>query len=120
VGGVPRCALAPCPGFHSMRATVASVRAPANVAARRDGVAVAGDVAWRLFPGENHVRYSGAATMASVRHVLAGGVATRRPFMLPLLAQPGDPSSRIGVFLGTAAVLHVRLSAVLGLGLDSR
>jgi len=78
VGGVPRCALAPCPGFHSMRATVASVRAPANVAARRDGVAVAGDVAWRLFPGENHVRYSGAATMAYVRHVLVGGVATRR------------------------------------------
>jgi len=60
-----------------MRAAVASVRAPANAAARRDGVAVAGDVAGRLFPGENHVRYSGPATMASVRHVLAGGVATR-------------------------------------------
>jgi len=48
------------------------------------------------------------------------GVSPRDAFMLPLLAQPGDPSSRIGVFLGTAAVLHVRLSAVLGLGLDSR
>ena len=48
------------------------------------------------------------------------GASPRNNFMLPLPAQPGDPSSRIGVFLGTAAVLHVRLSAVLGMGLDSR
>ena len=48
------------------------------------------------------------------------GALPRDTFMPPLLAQPGDPSSQIGVFLGTAAVLHVQLSAALGLGLDSR
>ena len=76
------------------------------------------DLAWRLFTGENHVWYSGPATMALVRHAPAGGVATEH-LHPPLPAQPGDPSSRIGVFLATAAVPHVQFSAALGLGLDS-
>ena len=48
------------------------------------------------------------------------GASPRNTFMPPLPAQPGDPSSRIGVFLATAAVPHVQFSAALGLGLDSR
>jgi len=96
---------------------VASVRAPANAAARRDGTTVAGNVAWRLFPGENQVRYSGPAPMAPVRHVHAGG-SPRDTFIPPLSALPTDSSSRIGVFLGTAAVLHVQLSMALGMGMD--
>ena len=50
-----------------------------------------------------------------VCHVPAGGVVTGH-LHAPLPAQPDDPSSLIGVFLGMAAVLHVQLSAALGMG----
>ena len=44
------------------------------------------------------------------------GASSRDTFMPPLPAQLGDPFFRIGVFLGMAAVLHVQLSAALGMG----
>ena len=51
-----------------------------------------------------------------MRHVLAGGVVTGH-LHAPNASKPGDPS-RIAVFLGMTAVLHVQLSMALGMGID--
>jgi len=65
-----------------------------------------------VVPGENHVRFrigdDGAQCVMSLL-----GASSWDTFIPPLPAQPSVLFSRFGVFLGTAAVLHVQLSAVL-------